>query len=131
MYADKITASMDWAIKETNRRRDKQRKYNLERGIEPVSIIKSIHDLTERITLNSIAEERADYRTDARERKMNVKELERTISHLEQQMRDSAKNLEFEKAAAIRDQVYELRGIWAEEANVPPWRKAAILAGEK
>jgi len=122
---------MDWAIKETNRRRDKQRKYNLERGIEPVSIIKSIHDLTERITLNSIAEERADYRTDARDRKMNAKELERTISHLEQQMRDSAKNLEFEKAAAIRDQIYELRGMWAEEANVPPWRKAAILAGEK
>jgi len=131
MYADKITDSMDWAIKETNRRRDKQRKYNQERGIEPVSIIKSIHDLTERITLNSIAEERADYRTEARERKMNVKELERTISHLEQQMRDSAKNLEFEKAAALRDQIYELRGIWAEEANVPPWRKAAILAGEK
>jgi len=131
MYADKMTDSMDWAIKETNRRREKQHKYNVERGIEPVSIIKSIHDLTERITLNSISEERADYQADNRNRKMNVKELERTISHLEQQMRDAAKNLEYEKAAAIRDQVYELRGIWAEEANVPPWRKAAILSGEK
>ncbi|MHB8133418.1 MAG: excinuclease ABC subunit UvrB [Anaerolineaceae bacterium] len=131
MYADKMTDSMDWAIKETNRRREKQHKYNVERGIEPVSIIKSIHDLTERITLNAISEERADYQTDARNRKMNVKELERTISHLEQQMRDAAKNLEYEKAAAIRDQVYELRGIWAEEADVPPWRKAAILSGEK
>jgi len=131
MYADKMTDSMDWAIKETNRRREKQHRYNVERGIEPVSIIKSIHDLTERITLNAISEERADYQTDARNRKMNVKELERTISHLEQQMRDAAKNLEYEKAAAIRDQVYELRGIWAEEADVPPWRKAAILSGEK
>ena len=131
MYADKMTDSMDWAIKETNRRREKQHRYNVERGIEPVSIIKSIHDLTERITLNSISEERADYKTDARNRKMNVKELERTISHLEQQMRDAAKNLEYEKAAAIRDQVYDLRSIWAEEADVPPWRKAAILSGEK
>ena len=46
-------------------------------------------------------------------------------------MRDAAKNLEFEKAAAIRDQIYELRNIWAEEADIPPWKKAAILSGEK
>lgn len=131
MYADKMTDSMDRAIKETYRRREKQHRYNLEKGIEPVSIIKSIHDLTERVTVNAIAEEKAEYRADARDRKMNVRELERTISHLEQQMRDSAKNLEFEKAAALRDQIYELRSIWAEEANIPPWRKAAILSGER
>ncbi len=46
-------------------------------------------------------------------------------------MRDSAKALEFEKAAAIRDQIYELRTIWAEEADIPPWKKAAIISGEK
>jgi excinuclease ABC subunit B len=131
MYADKITDSMDFAIKETNRRREKQHRYNVEKGIEPVSIVRSIHDLTQRITLNAISEERGAYRVDAKERKLNVKELERTISHLEQQMRDAAKNLEFEKAAALRDQIYDLRGIWAEEADVPPWRKAAILSGEK
>jgi excinuclease ABC subunit B len=62
---------------------------------------------------------------------MGLKEIERTISHLEQQMRDAAKNLEFEKAAAIRDQIYELRNIWAEEADIPPWKRAAILSGEK
>jgi len=78
-----------------------------------------------------IAESRAEYKAGERDRKMNMKEIERTISHLEQQMRDAAKNLEFEKAAAIRDQIYELRNIWAEEANIPPWRKAAILSGEK
>jgi len=131
MYADKITDSMDFAIKETNRRREKQHKYNVEHGIEPVSIMKAIHDLTERVSPAMIAESRAEYRASERDRKMGVKELERTISHLEQQMRDSAKKLEFEKAAAIRDQIYELRNLWAEEANIPPWKKAAILSGEK
>ncbi|PKO07727.1 MAG: excinuclease ABC subunit B [Chloroflexi bacterium HGW-Chloroflexi-3] len=132
MYADRITDSMDKAIKETNRRREKQLKYNIEHGIEPVSIMKAIHDLTERVSPSMmLAESRAEYKAGERDRKMNVKEIERTISHLEQQMRDAAKNLEFEKAAAIRDQIYELRNIWAEEANFPPWRKAAILSGEK
>ncbi len=131
MYADRVTDSMDHAIKETYRRREKQHSYNLEKGIEPASIIKSIHDLTERVTVTTIAENKADYRTESRQRNMNVKELERTISHLEQQMRDAAKNLEYEKAAVIRDQIYELRSIWAEEANIPPWRKAAILSGQK
>ncbi len=131
MYADKMTDSMKHAIGETERRRQKQHKYNVEHHIEPATIIKGIHDLTERVTLSAIAEERGDYQTEERSRKLNVKELERTISHLEQQMRDSAKNLEYEKAAAIRDQIYELRAIWAEEANVPPWKKAAVLSGER
>jgi excinuclease ABC subunit B len=131
MYADRITDSMDNAIKETNRRREKQHNYNMEHGIEPVSIMKEIYDLTERVSATSIAESKADYVTKTRERKMGVKEIERTISHLEQQMRDAAKNLEFEKAAAIRDEIYELRNLWAEEADIPPWRKAAILSGEK
>lgn len=131
MYADKMTDSMKHAIGETERRRQKQHRYNVEHHIEPATIIKGIHDLTERVTLSAIAEERGDYQTEERSRKLNVKELERTISHLEQQMRDSAKNLEYEKAAAIRDQIYELRAIWAEEANVPPWKKAAVLSGEK
>ncbi len=130
MYADKITDSMANAIKETNRRREKQETYNREHGIEPASIIKAIHDLTERVSEHAIGEAKAEYAAGQRERKMNVKELERTISHLEQEMRDSAKALEFEKAAAIRDQIYELRTIWAEEADIPPWKKAAILAGE-
>ncbi len=132
MYADRITDSMDKAITETNRRREKQHKYNVEHGIEPVSIMKAIHDLTERVAPSMmVAEARAEYRAGERDRKMNVKEIERSLSHLEQQMRDAAKNLEFEKAAAIRDQIYDLRNIWAEEANIPPWRKAAILSGEK
>jgi excinuclease ABC subunit B len=131
MYADKLTDSMDKAINETNRRREKQFKYNQDHGIEPVSIMKAIHDLTERVSPAMMAEEKAEYRTHERDRKMGLKELERSISHLEQQMRDAAKNLEFEKAAAIRDQIYELRNIWAEEADIPPWKKAAILSGEK
>jgi len=132
MYADRITDSMDKAIKETYRRREKQHNYNLAHGIEPVSIMKAIHDLTERVSPTMMAAEaRAEYRAGDRDRKMGLKEIERTISHLEQQMRDAAKNLEFEKAAIIRDQIYELRNIWAEEADIPPWKRAAILSGEK
>ncbi len=130
MYADKMTDSMTRAIQETNRRREKQDNYNKEHGIEPVSIIKEIHDLTERVSEHAIGEAKADYVASNRERKMNVKELERTISHLEQQMRDYAKALEFEKAAAARDQIIQLKQIWADEADIPEWKKAAILSGE-
>jgi excinuclease ABC subunit B len=53
------------------------------------------------------------------------------ISELEKQMKDAAKNLEFEKAAILRDQVFELRSILAEESKLPPWNKVRLLAGEE
>jgi excinuclease ABC subunit B len=58
-------------------------------------------------------------------------ELERIISGLEQQMRDAARNLQFEEAAALRDQIYQLRGILADESGLPPWKAARLLAGEE
>jgi excinuclease ABC subunit B len=50
---------------------------------------------------------------------------------MEKQMKEAAKNLEFEKAAMLRDQIYELRGILAEESNIPPWKRIKLLAGEE
>ena len=132
MYADKVTDSMARAIDETNRRRAKQISYNVAHGIEPMSIVKDIHDLTERLSVSSaIAESKAEYKTGQREKAYNLKELERIVTELEKQMKEAAKNLEFEKAAMLRDQVYEMRAIWAEESDIPPWKRAKILAGEK
>ncbi len=132
MYADRITDSMRKAIDETNRRRTKQETYNEQHGIQPVSIIKAVRDITERLAVpQGVAEARAEYSTKRREAsRMAKSDLQRIISELENQMKAAAKELEFEKAAAIRDQIYELRAILAEEFNLQPWQKARLMAGE-
>ncbi len=108
MYADRITNSMDIAIKETQRRRDIQTQYNKTHGIEPRSIIKQVRDLTSQ--LRKVAEEQAPYVV-GKSGPISVPkdELLRLIKEAEKQMKDAAKNLEFEKAALLRDQVVELR----------------------
>jgi len=134
MYADHITDSMAKALDETNRRRKKQNDYNISRGIEPVSIRKAIHDLTQQLTgASSIAEKRAGYGGSTPEKGefMPRKEFDRVIAELENQMKAAARELHFEKAAAIRDQIYELRAVYAESAKIKPWEKARLLAGEE
>lgn len=133
MYADRITDSMRKAIDETNRRREKQMRYNQERGIEPVSIIKAVYDLTDRLsTPAAVAEARGEYMAEPRAaRTLPKNDLLRLISELEKEMKQAAKDLEFERAAVLRDQVYELRALLAEESNLPPWQKARLLAGEE
>ncbi len=130
MYADKETDAMKQAIGETNRRREKQKAYNTSHGIEPISIVKLVYDITSRLTPSSVGETKSDYKTDRTTAGMNVKELKRIINELEQQMKAAAKELQFEQAATIRDQIYELRAILAEESDIPPWQKAKLLAGE-
>jgi excinuclease ABC subunit B len=130
MYADVVTDSMRRAIDETNRRRDIQMKYNEEHGSQPVSIFKAVHDLTEQLSAKAVAEPRGEYRTKG-DLGMPRNELTRVIAELEKQMKEAAKNLEFEKAAALRDEMYELRKILAEESNLPPWQKVRLLAGEE
>ncbi|MSQ32602.1 MAG: excinuclease ABC subunit UvrB [Dehalococcoidia bacterium] len=104
MYADKITDSMKKAIDETYRRRKIQDAYNKEHGIEPVGIHKVIKDITERV--KAVAETKASYAINS---EMPKEELMRLVKDLESQMKQAAKNMEFEKAAAFRDQVVELR----------------------
>jgi excinuclease ABC subunit B len=108
MYADTVTRSMDAAIKETQRRRDIQSAHNKQHGIEPRGIVKQIRDLTNQ--LKQVAEEQAPYIVGSNGAVAIPKdELLKMIKELEKQMKDAAKNLEFEKAAMLRDQVVELR----------------------
>ncbi|MHB1482431.1 MAG: excinuclease ABC subunit UvrB, partial [Bellilinea sp.] len=133
MYADRITDSMKFAIDETNRRRAKQVAYNTEHGIEPVSIFKAIHDLTDRLSVpSSVAESRAGYSADGKPHFTPIppNELKRIINEMEKEMKQAAKDLEFEKAALLRDQIFEMRAILAEQSDIPAWQKARMLSGE-
>jgi len=130
MYADKMTDSMNRAIDETNRRRAKQMKYNEEHGIIPVSIIKAVRDLTDEVKVQTVAEGKAEYKVTG-PGGLPKDELQKLITELEKQMKEAAKNLEFEKAAVLRDQLYDLRGILAEESNLKPWERIRLLAGEE
>ena len=106
MYADKITASMRTAIDETERRRGIQDAYNREHGLEATTITKAIRDITDQI--REVAEDDAEYDATA-PAALPRDELLRLIKELEGQMKAAAKNLEFEKAAALRDRIVELR----------------------
>ncbi len=131
MYADRMTDSMQMAISETNRRRAKQKKYNDDHGIEPVTIVKAIHDLTERLGAAQVAEARGEYSThEGRPAGIPRKEIQRMISEMEKEMKQAAKDLEFERAAVLRDQIYGLRNLMAEDENLSPWQRAKLLAGE-
>jgi excinuclease ABC subunit B len=133
MYADKMTDSMKKAIDETNRRRAKQDSYNKKHGIEPLSIIKAVRDITDQLQgEHAIAERHGEYNTGASAERLRMPkgELQRIIAELEKQMKESAKNLEFEKAATFRDQIYELRAMLAEQEDMAPWKRARLLAGE-
>jgi len=130
MYADRMTDSMKFAIDETNRRRAKQVKYNQEHGITPISIHKAIHDLTEEMTAKAVGEAKGEYRVKGAGG-LPRNELQKIIGELEQQMKDAAKNLEFEKAAAIRDEMYDLKNLLAEDESLKPWERIKLLAGEE
>ena len=103
MYADKVTAAMDAAIRETKRRRKIQDAYNRENGIVPKTIIKSVRDLIE---ISSPTAERKG-RSGV---KMTKAEKEKEIARLEKQMKEAARMMEYEYAAVLRDQIIELRG---------------------
>jgi len=133
MYADRITDSMKFAIEETNRRRAKQEAYNQAHGIEPVSIFKAIHDISDRLTVpSSVAENRSEYSADGKKQFAPIppNELKRIISEMEKEMKQAAKDLAFEKAALLRDQIFEMRALLADQSDMPGWKKAKLLSGE-
>ena len=100
MYADKISEAMDIAISETSRRREIQNKYNKEHNIIPKTIIKEIRDVVSNI----------DDNTGLVEEKMSKKEKKNLIINIENEMKEAAKNLDFERAMELRDILFELKG---------------------
>ncbi|MCE9647922.1 MAG: excinuclease ABC subunit UvrB [Chloroflexi bacterium] len=129
MYADRVTDSMKRALDETNRRRAKQVKYNEENGIHPISIHKEIHELTEMMSAKAVGEARAQYKTGAEG--LPRGELRKIVDEVEKQMKEAAKNLEFERAAALRDELYELKNVLAEEENLKPWERLKLMTGQE
>jgi excinuclease ABC subunit B len=112
LYADKMTGSMQRAIDETDRRRLKQLAYNEEHGITPRGISRAVHDIMEGATAESepssvkylkVAEKSAKYEV------LSPQALAKKIQQLEKQMRQHAKNMEFEQAAAVRDEIKQLQ----------------------
>lgn len=113
LYGDRITNSMQKAIQETERRREKQMKYNEERGIVPQALNKKIGELldigqTDKPKRGKQAVKKSDsFANDTKPKSRQA--LEKELKQLEQQMRDFAKDLEFEKAAAVRDEIHQLK----------------------
>jgi excinuclease ABC subunit B len=115
LYANKMTDSMKAAIAETERRRAIQEAYNQEHGIKPANIVKEIRDLTDRIRAAVTEEDTMKAKAAATPADLTPDELHKLVKALEKEMKDAAKSLEFEKAAALRDQLFDLRGMLAEK----------------
>ncbi|MGL6122346.1 MAG: excinuclease ABC subunit UvrB [Shewanella sp.] len=112
LYADRITHSMAKAIGETDRRRERQRAHNLKHGIIPRGVVKRITDVMDvgdgrdsKAVYGKVAEPKSDYT------RVDVAELSHQIDKLEKKMHQHARNLEFEEAAAMRDEVKQLRDL--------------------
>jgi len=125
-YADHITDSMRRAIDETDRRREVQVAYNQEHGIEPASIVKEVRDLTDRVRREAAPEEEPELGL----AQLPKDELARMIRELKKQMTAAAESLEFEKAALLRDRIFELRQVLEdkEAAEMPAWERERIRA---
>jgi excinuclease ABC subunit B len=138
MYADVMTDSMKAAIEETERRRAVQLAYNQEHNIQPLSIYKAVRDLTDRV---KVAEGKEKYGAkEERDESGSIihrmaslpkDEQRRVLQDLEAQMRQAAKELEFEKAAMLRDQILELRMALNDiDEKTPEWEKVRRLGDE-
>ena len=101
MYADNNSDAMNTAIKETNRRREIQEKYNIDHNITPKTIIKEIKEAVS----NDVIDEKTN------KPKYSKRELNNIISKIEQEMREAAANLDFERATELRDIMFELKSI--------------------
>jgi len=106
MYADNITGSMQRAISETNRRRKIQDEYNKAHGIVPKTIIKGIRDI---IDVGASGDDKGKSRLDKKKKKLTASEREKLIEQYTREMKEAARNLEFEKAAYLRDEIKKLR----------------------
>jgi excinuclease ABC subunit B len=130
MYADRITESMQVAIDETARRRKIQQEYNEKNGIVPQTIIKGVRDINDR--LRAVAEASGAYEAGGRARElsqMSRQEISKLVGQMEAEMRAAARELEFERAAALRDEIQQVRmRVLEEDASVVVARAAEKAA---
>jgi excinuclease ABC subunit B len=130
MYADRVTESMRVAIDETDRRRTVQERYNVEHDIEPTTIIKGIHDINDR--LRAVAENTVIYSSERQAQNLaaaDKAEVERLVAKMEAEMKSAAKQLEFERAAALRDEIQQIRlRVLEQDASVVVARAAERAA---
>ncbi|HCU98987.1 MAG TPA: hypothetical protein DGM69_06555 [Chloroflexi bacterium] len=117
MYASEQTDAMKLAISETNRRRNIQLEYNKEHNIEPTTIVKSIKDITDQITAEIIPNDMSEQNPI---QTMKDDEILSIISSTEAKMHEAAKKMEFEKAAILRDKIYNLKVILGNKSNNLP-----------
>lgn len=107
MYADRVTGSMERAISETNRRRKIQIEYNEKHGIVPKSVIKEVRDIIE---ATKIAEAGEEYKAAEEAVKQDKESVNKLIAKYEEEMKEAAKALQFERAAELRDMIIKLKG---------------------
>ncbi len=106
MYADRMTGSMKRAIDETNRRRGIQHQFNVDHNIEPQTILKDIREVIE---ITKVAEDMTEYRSLADAMEYDVKALEKMVKKVEADMKRASKDLQFEQAAYLRDELFDLK----------------------
>jgi len=122
LYADRMTGSMERALAETGRRREKQQEYNAEHGITPETVKKNIGDIIAHVA----SKDQVTVEIDADRPHMVGHNLRAYIEELEKKMRDAAANLEFEEAGRLRD---EIRALEAEELGLPEDQRKAPVMG--
>ncbi len=123
MYADKITGSMERALNETNRRREKQIAYNLEHGITPATVKKNVEDVLAGLYEGDVDMNRVTANID---KPMHGANLEAHLTGLRDEMRKAAENLEFEEAARLRDEVKRLEAVDLAVSDDPMARQYAV-----
>ena len=134
MYADTMTDSMKAAIGETDRRRAVQARYNADHGIVPATIVKGIRDLNDQ--LRTVAEGTIVYASERELRnerlaELDTKKVEQLIARMEAEMRAAAKELEFERAAALRDEIQQIRLRVLDQDQSAIIARAAELAAQR
>jgi len=125
MYADRITGSMERALAETNRRREKQMAYNIEHGITPATVKKNVEDVLAGLYQGDTDQARVTAKID---KPLNGGNLEKVLEGMRTDMRKAAENLEFEEAARLRDEIKRLEAVDLAIADDPLARQSAVEA---
>ena len=128
MYADRMTGSMERAIAETNRRREKQMAYNEEHGITPETVKKNVEDILAGLYKGDVDMARVTAKVD---KPMHGANLEAHLDGLRTEMRKAAENLEFEEAARLRDEIKRLEAVDLAVSDDPLARQAAVEAASE